>query len=152
MAKSPKILILNGPNLNMLGVREPAIYGRDSLADIAKMCARRAKELGLTVDFRQSNLEGELVTWIHEARKDAAGIVINPAGYGHTSVALLDALQIAELPVIEVHLSNIHRRESFRHHTYTSQAATGIICGLGAKGYVLALDAIAGLINKKERA
>lgn len=116
------------------------------------MCERRAKELGLTVDFRQSNIEGELVTWIQEARKSAAGIVINPAGYGHTSIALLDALQIAELPVIEVHLSNIHRRESFRHHTYTSQAATGVICGLGAKGYLLALDAIAGLLSKKDRA
>ncbi len=149
--------MLNGPNLNMLGVRDPAIYGRDTLADIEKMCARRAKELGLTVDFRQSNIEGELVTWIQESRGKAAGIVINPGAYGHTSIALLDALQVAELPVIEVHLSNIHRRESFRHHTYTSQAATGIICGLGAKGYLLALDAIAhliepGLINKKERA
>lgn len=149
--------MLNGPNLNMLGVRDPAIYGRDTLADIEKMCARRAKELGLTVDFRQSNIEGELVTWMQESRGKAAGIVINPGAYGHTSIALLDALQVAELPVIEVHLSNIHRRESFRHHTYTSQAATGIICGLGAKGYLLALDAIAGLIkpgliNKKERA
>ncbi len=149
--------MLNGPNLNMLGVRDPAIYGRDTLADIEKMCARRAKELGLTVDFRQSNIEGELVTWIQESRGKAAGIIINPGAYGHTSIALLDALQVAELPVIEVHLSNIHRRESFRHHTYTSQAATGIICGLGAKGYLLALDAIAhliepGLINKKERA
>lgn len=149
LAKSPKILILNGPNLNMLGVREPSLYGRDTLSDISKMCARQAKELGLTIDFRQSNLEGELVTWIQQARGKAGGIVINPGGYGHTSIALLDALNIAELPVIEVHLSNIHRREPFRHHTYTSQAATGIICGLGAKGYVLALDAMAGLIRKK---
>ena len=139
----------------MLGVRDPAIYGRDTLADIEKMCTRQAKELGLTMDFRQSNLEGELVTWIQEARGKAAGIVINPGAYGHTSIALLDALQVAELPVIEVHLSNIHRRERFRHHTYTSQAATGVICGLGAKGYVLALDAMAnlvkpGLIKKKD--
>lgn len=139
----------------MLGVRDPAIYGRDSLPDIARMCARQAKALGLTVDFRQSNLEGELVTWIQDARGKAAGIVINPGAYGHTSIALLDALQVAELPVIEVHLSNIHRRERFRHHTYTSQAATGVICGLGAKGYLLALDAIAnlvkpGLIKKKD--
>jgi 3-dehydroquinate dehydratase-2 len=161
VAKSPKILILNGPNLNMLGVREPSIYGRDTLSDIAKMCARQGKALGLAVDFRQSNLEGELVTWIQEARGKADGIVINPGGYGHSSIALLDALQIAELPIIEVHLSNIHRREHFRHHTFTSQAAIGVICGLGAKGYVLALDAIAnlvkpglvkpGLINKKDQ-
>lgn len=154
MAKSPNILILNGPNLNMLGVREPSIYGRDTLSDIAKICAKRGKELGLTVDFRQSNLEGELVTWIQQARAKAAGIIINPGGYGHSSIALLDALQIAELPVIEVHLSNIHRRERFRHHTFTSKAATGVICGLGARGYALALDAIAdlveqGLIKKK---
>lgn len=154
MAKSPNILILNGPNLNMLGVREPSIYGRNTLSDIAKICAKRGKELGLTVDFRQSNLEGELVTWIQQARAKAAGIIINPGGYGHSSIALLDALQIAELPVIEVHLSNIHRRERFRHHTFTSKAATGVICGLGARGYALALDAIAdlvkqGLIKKK---
>ncbi len=131
----------------MLGVREPSIYGRDTLSDIAKMCARRAKELGLAADFRQSNLEGELVTWIQQARGKAAGIVINPGGYGHSSIALLDALQIAELPVIEVHLSNIHRRERFRHHTFTSQAATGVICGLGAQGYLLALDAMANLVK-----
>ena len=152
VAKSPNILILNGPNLNMLGVREPSIYGRDTLPDIAKMCAKRGKELGLAVDFRQSNLEGELVTWIQEARGKASGVVINPGGYGHSSIALLDALHIAELPVIEVHLSNIHRRERFRHHTFTSQAATGIICGLGAQGYLLALDAMSGLIKKKDRA
>jgi 3-dehydroquinate dehydratase-2 len=141
----------------MLGVREPSIYGRDTLADIARMCARRAKELGLAVDFHQSNLEGELVSWIQDARGKAAGILINPGAYGHTSIALLDALQIAELPVIEVHLSNIHRREQFRHHTFTSQAATGVICGLGAQGYLLALDAMANLvklgsIKKKDRA
>ena len=149
MARSPKILILNGPNLNMLGVRDPAIYGKDTLADIAKLCAQQAKKLGLTADLRQSNLEGELVTWIQQARGTAAGIVINPGGYGHSSIALLDALLVAELPVIEVHLSNIHRRESFRHHTFTSQAAVGVICGLGAKGYVLALEAMAGLIGKR---
>lgn len=152
VAKSPKILILNGPNLNMLGVREPRIYGRDTLPAIAKMCAKRAKELGLVADFKQSNIEGELVTWIQQARGAAAGIIINPGGYGHSSIALLDALQIAELPVIEVHLSNIHRRERFRHHTFTSQAATGVICGLGAQGYLLALDAMAGLISKKDEA
>ena len=152
LAKSPKILILNGPNLNMLGVRETAIYGTENLADIERMCARRAKDLSLSVDFRQSNLEGELVTWVQEARTASSGIVINPGAYGHTSIALLDALRMADKPVIELHLSNIHRRESFRHHTYTSQAATGVICGLGAHGYVLALEAMAELINKKDRA
>lgn len=152
LAKSPKILILNGPNLNMLGVRETVIYGSDTLADIERMCASRAKELTLAVDFRQSNMEGELVTWIQEARSGADGIIINPGAYGHTSIALLDALRIADRPVIELHLSNIHRREAFRHHTYTSQAATGIICGFGARGYVLALEAMAELISKKDRA
>ncbi|MEZ5830392.1 MAG: type II 3-dehydroquinate dehydratase [Dongiaceae bacterium] len=152
MAKSPKILILNGPNLNMLGVRETAIYGPHSLADIKRMCARRAKELGLALDFRQSNLEGELVTWVQEARTGAAGIIINPGAYGHTSIALLDALRMTNKPVIELHLSNIFRREAFRHHTYTSQAATSVICGLGAHGYVLAVDAMAELVSKKDNA
>jgi 3-dehydroquinate dehydratase-2 len=152
LAKSPKILILNGPNLNMLGVRETAIYGTDTLADIERMCVRRAKELSLAVDFRQTNLEGELITWVQEARTGAAGIIINPGAYGHTSIALLDALRMANKPVIELHLSNIHRREAFRHHTYTSQAATGIICGLGAHGYVLALAAMAELISRKDPA
>jgi 3-dehydroquinate dehydratase II len=151
LAKSPKVLILNGPNLNMLGVREPAIYGRDTLADIGRMCVKRAKELGFALDFRQSNLEGELVTWIQEARAGASGIIINPGAYGHTSIALLDALQIAEKPAIEVHLSNIHRREAFRHQTYTSQAVIGVVCGFGARGYVLALEAMADLISKKVR-
>ena len=136
----------------MLGVRETAIYGTDTLADIKGKCARRAKKLGLAVDFRQSNLEGELVTWVQEARTGADGIIINPGAYGHTSIALLDALRIADKPVIELHLSNIHRRESFRHHTYTSQAATGVICGLGAHGYELAVDAMAALTSKKDRA
>jgi len=147
-----RVLILNGPNLNMLGVREPSIYGRDTLDDIAGICAKRAGELDLQLDFRQSNHEGELVTWIQQARGTAAGIIINPAAYGHTSVALLDALLISELPVIEVHLSNNYRREEFRHHTYVSQAASGIICGLGAQGYLLALDALATILkNKKDR-
>jgi len=152
LAKSPKVLILNGPNLNMLGVRETAIYGPHTLADIERMCTRRAKDVGLAVDFRQSNLEGELVTWVQQGRTDAAGIIINPGAYGHTSIALLDALRMADKPVVELHLSNIHRREAFRHHTYTSQAATGIICGLGAHGYVLAVEAMAELISKKVRA
>jgi 3-dehydroquinate dehydratase-2 len=152
LAKSPKVLILNGPNLNMLGVRETAIYGSDTLADIERKCARRAKALGLALDFRQTNQEGELVTWVQQARTNAAGIVINPGAYGHTSIALLDALRMTGKPVIELHLSNIHRREPFRHHTYTSQAATGIICGLGSHGYVLALEAVAELISRKDPA
>lgn len=152
MATLPRVLVLNGPNLNMLGIREPSIYGRDSLQDIESACERHARELGLSLDFRQSNLEGELITWIQQARGNAAGIVINPAAYGHTSIALLDALLIAELPVIEVHLSNIFRREDYRHHTYVSQAASGVICGLGAQGYLLALDALATILkNKKDR-
>lgn len=150
LAKAQSILVLNGPNLNMLGIRQPEVYGRDTLADIGKACAARGKALGLGIDFRQSNIEGELVTWIQEARGTKAGIVINPAAYGHTSIALLDALTLAELPVIEVHLSNIHRREPFRHHTYVSQIATGVICGLGAQGYLLALDAMANLVTAKK--
>jgi 3-dehydroquinate dehydratase-2 len=150
LPNSLPVLILNGPNLNMLGVREPSIYGRDTLDDVARDCAVKAGKLGLELDFRQSNLEGELVTWIQQARGTAAGIIINPGAYGHTSIALLDALLIAELPVIEVHLSNIFRREEFRHHTYVSQAASGVICGLGAQGYLLALDALATLLKSKK--
>lgn len=143
------IYVLNGPNLNMLGTREPAIYGSDTLADIKARAEVCAKGLGLTVDFRQSNVEGELVNWIQEARTKARGIVLNAGGYTHTSVAILDALQAAELPVIEVHLSNIFRRDQFRQHSYISLAATGVICGLGAKGYELALEAIADLLQRK---
>lgn len=150
MPNPSRALILNGPNLNMLGVREPSIYGRDTLDDISRNCAKRAAELGLQVDFRQSNHEGELVTWIQQARGSASGIIINPGAYGHTSIALLDALLITELPVVEVHLSNIFRREEFRHHTYVSQAASGVICGLGAQGYLLALEALATLLKSKK--
>jgi 3-dehydroquinate dehydratase-2 len=150
LSNPQRALILNGPNLNMLGVREPSIYGRETLDDIAGLCKSRADGLNLQLDFRQSNLEGELVTWIQQARGTAAGIIINPGAYGHTSIALLDALLIAELPVIEVHLSNIFRREEFRHHTYVSQAASGVICGLGAQGYLLALDALATLLKSKK--
>jgi 3-dehydroquinate dehydratase II len=142
------VFVLNGPNLNMLGQREPAVYGRDTLDDIAKFCAERAKSLGLTVDFRQSNLEGELIGWIQEARQKASGIILNAGALTHTSVGLLDALQAAELPAIEVHLSNIFRRESFRQHSYISLAANGVICGLGAHGYELALDAMARILDK----
>jgi len=141
------ILVLNGPTLNLLGVREPAIYGRDTLADVEEACLERASVLGLALDFRQSNHEGQLVEWIQEARENADGIIINPAGYTTTSVALLDALKASELPVIEVHLSNIYRREAFRHNSLVSQAATGVICGLGAQGYLLALEAIARLLD-----
>ena len=147
MSDSPEILVLNGPNLNMLGVREPDIYGYETLADIEDLCNERAGSLGLTIDFRQSNFEGELVTIIQKSRDMAAGIIINGAGYTHTSVAILDALRISELPVIELHLSNIHAREAFRHTSYIAQAAKGIICGFGAHGYVLAIDAMARLIE-----
>lgn len=145
------IYVLNGPNLNLLGQREPAVYGRDTLEDVARMARARAEAHGLKIEFRQSNLEGEMVGWIQEARAKAAGIVINAGAYTHTSIAILDALQAAELPVIEVHLSNIFRREPFRHHSYVSLGANGVICGLGAAGYELALEAMAGLIAKASR-
>lgn len=147
MAKAPKILILNGPNLNMLGTRQPEVYGATTLAEIEAMCRARAKEHGLAADCRQSNGEGELVTWIQGARGTCAGILINPGAYSHTSVAILDALLTVELPVVEVHLSNIHRREAFRHHSYVSQAAQGVICGFGATGYLVAIDELARMID-----
>ena len=143
----PVVFILNGPNLNLLGVRDPSIYGRDTLGDIEERCTARAAALSLEIDFRQTNHEGQLVDWIQEARESADGIILNAGALTHTSVALLDALSAAGLPVIEVHLSNIFRRESFRHHSYVSLAANGVICGLGAQGYELALDAIASLIE-----
>ncbi len=143
----PTVFVLNGPNLNLLGVRDPSVYGHDTLGDIEERCAARAAALDLEIDFRQTNHEGQLVDWIQEARETAEGIILNAGALTHTSVAVLDALFAADLPVIEVHLSNIFRRESFRHHSYVSLAATGVICGLGAKGYELALDAIASLIE-----
>jgi 3-dehydroquinate dehydratase II len=142
VADQPLILILNGTNLNMLGVRQPEIYGRDTLGDIEAACRERGAELELDVDFRQSNIEGELVSWIQEARGTADGIIINGGALSHTSIALLDALLLSELPVMEVHLSNIYKREPFRHHSYISQAARGVICGLGPLGYLYALDAL----------
>lgn len=143
---TPTILILNGPNLNLLGSRQPEIYGHESLADIEAACRRHAHSLGLAVDFRQSNHEGELVDWIQQARGRSAGIIINPAAYSHTSIALLDALLAVELPAVEVHLSNIHQRDAFRRHSYVSQVARGVICGFGSHGYILALDAIKHLV------
>lgn len=140
------VYVLNGPNLNMLGKREPAIYGRDTLADVRARTEARAKTSGIAVDFRQSNSEGELIGWVQEARDKASGIIINAGGLTHTSIALLDALQAAELPVVEVHLSNIFRREPYRHYSYVSLAATGVICGLGAKGYELAIEAMANIL------
>ena len=145
----PIVFVLNGPNLNLLGVRDPSIYGRDTLGDIEERCTARAAALGLEIDFRQTNHEGQLVDWIQEARESADGIILNAGALTHTSVSLLDALSATELPVIEVHLSNIFRRESFRHHSYVSLAANGVICGLGARGYELALDGIASLIESE---
>ena len=150
MAEKPDILVLNGPNLNMLGVREPTIYGRDTLADIEAMCQERGEVIGLGVDFRQSNFEGELVTIIQQARDSDDGIILNGGAYTHTSVAIRDALSVAELPAIELHLSNTHRREEFRHHSYLSGVVDGIIAGFGVRGYVLALEAMAGLVGADE--
>ena len=150
MAKTKTIYVLNGPNLNLLGSREPEIYGRATLADVEKLCRATAKQHSLAVEFRQSNHEGEIIDWIQEARaKKAAGLVINPAGYGHTSVAILDALAALEVPVIEVHISNIHARESFRRRTYVSQVARAVLCGFGIHGYALAIDGLAALIDAK---
>lgn len=138
-----KILVLHGPNLNMLGLREPEIYGHETLDDVDALIQTKANELGVTVECRQSNNEGELVTWIQQARNLAAAIVINAGAYTHTSVAIADALRAVELPVYEVHLSNIYRREHFRHHSYISDLAVAVICGLGPDGYLHALTAAA---------
>jgi len=146
---SKQILILNGPNLNMLGKREPEIYGHETLQDLEDMCKKCATDLGFEIDFRQSNHEGVLVDWIQEARESFDAIVINPAAYTHTSVAILDALQATEKPVIEVHLSNIHKRETFRHTSYVSKTATGVICGLGTQGYEMALQALSRLLSSR---
>ncbi|VDS06724.1 3-dehydroquinate dehydratase [Devosia equisanguinis] len=137
------VLVLNGPNLNMLGKREPGIYGAETLSDVEALCRAAGEEFGLTVDCRQSNFEGELVTWIQEALGTADGILINPGAYSHTSVAIHDALRAVGLPVAEVHISNIHQREAFRHHSYVSSVAFGVICGFGTLGYKLALHALA---------
>ncbi|MEZ5921138.1 MAG: type II 3-dehydroquinate dehydratase [Parvularculaceae bacterium] len=141
--------ILNGPNLNLLGAREPEIYGTVTLDEIRQATASRGHETGLKVDFRQSNHEGELIDWVQEAREKAAGIIINPGAYTHTSIALHDALKSLEQPKIELHLSNIHRREAFRRHSFLSPAVSAVICGLGAVGYIVALDALKRLIDKR---
>ncbi|MCF1708937.1 type II 3-dehydroquinate dehydratase [Tabrizicola sp. J26] len=143
------IYILNGPNLNLLGHRQPEIYGRATLEDVAEACAALAEELGLTIRFHQSNHEGQLIDWIHEARGEGAAIIINAGALTHTSIAILDALNTFEGPVLEVHISNIHKRESFRHHSYVSLRADGVIAGFGIEGYPLALRRIASLIGGK---
>lgn len=146
------VYVLNGPNLNLLGQRQPEIYGRETLADVEAQCRARAKELKLGLEFRQSNAESQLIDWIHEARLKAGAIVINPAAYTHTSVAILDALQACDgLPIIEVHISNVHKREEFRRHSYVSLAASGVIAGCGTQGYLLALERVARLIAEKKK-
>jgi 3-dehydroquinate dehydratase-2 len=156
MAKKTKqsntlpIYILNGPNLNLLGEREPEVYGYTTLAQIGKMCAAQAAQYGLATVFHQSNREGEIVDQIQEARTSGSALIINPAGYGHTSVAILDSILACAIPVIEVHLSNIHRRDPFRSHSYVSKGATGIIMGLGAQGYLRAVDAVAEILKVKK--
>jgi len=141
------VYVLNGPNLNLLGKRQPHIYGYATLADVERDCRALATELGLELRFHQSNREYEIIDWIHDARETAGGIVINPAAFTHTSVAILDALNACELPIIEVHISNVHRREAFRHHSYVSLAATGVIAGCGTQGYELALRRLARLLG-----
>jgi 3-dehydroquinate dehydratase-2 len=148
---SKPVFVLNGPNLNLLGTREPAIYGAETLADVRRRTETRARALGLEVDFRQTNCEGTLVDWVQEARERAGGIVINAGAYTHTSIAILDALNAAAVPVVELHLSNVFRREPFRHVSYVTPAAEGLICGFGPKGYELAIDAMADLLARTER-
>lgn len=146
------IYVLNGPNLNLLGQREPEIYGHDTLASIEALCKAKAKALGLEIDFRQTNVEGELVNHIHEARTKAQGIAINAGAYTHTSVALHDAVKAVGLPTIEVHLSNVYKREAFRHHSFLSPVAEGVICGFGPQSYELALEGLASILKKKGKA
>jgi 3-dehydroquinate dehydratase-2 len=146
---NPIVYVLNGPNLNLLGKRQPEIYGCETLADVEAECRRTAMEAGLALEFRQTNAEFQLIDWIHEARERACGIVINPAALTHTSVAVLDALNTCEFPILEVHISNIHRREEFRHHSYVSRVAAGVICGFGTQGYPLAIQHMARLIASR---
>ena len=144
------VYVLNGPNLNLLGKRQPHIYGHETLADVEKDCRAVAKELKLELRFHQSNREYEIIDWIHEARETAGGIVINPAAFTHTSVAILDALSSCEFPIIEVHISNVHKREAFRQHSYISGVASGVIAGFGTQGYSLAIRRVARLIDEGE--
>lgn len=146
---SQPILILNGPNLNRLGTRQPEIYGHTSLADVEEMCRKRAEARGHTISFHQSNREYEIIEWIHDGIANASGIIINPAAFTHTSVAILDALNMFEKPIIELHISNPHKREAFRHVSFITYAATGLICGLGVNGYPLAVDAMADRLAEK---
>ena len=147
----PLIAVLNGPNLNLLGSREPALYGAATIDDLEALCAETAEALDLAIDFRQTNHEGELITWVQECRDKARGLVINPGGYGHTSVALMDAILAADLPTVEVHLTNIHAREDFRHTSLISRVAQGVICGLGIRGYGLALTALAEMLLDEDQ-
>jgi 3-dehydroquinate dehydratase-2 len=149
-AKTFPIYVLNGPNLNLLGTREPEVYGSNTLADIQKAVTARAKAHGLTVNFKQSNHEGDLVDWIQEARTKGCGVILNAGAYTHTSVALLDACRALSNPLIEVHLSNPYQRENYRRHSYIAEAADAMICGLGAAGYVIAVDAMAGLLKEEQ--
>ena len=144
---SRTVFVLNGPNLNLLGKRQPHIYGHETLADVERDCRALAQELGLELRFHQSNREYEIIDWIHEARGAAGGIAINPAAFTHTSVAILDALNAVDAPVIEVHISNVHKREEFRHHSFVSTRADGVIAGFGTQGYLLALRRLARLID-----
>lgn len=150
MPAHTSILILNGPNLNLLGSREPQIYGHESLEDIAERCRQHGQKRGWNVHFVQSNHEGILIDWIHEAKTRHQGLIVNAGAYTHSSIALLDALLAVALPVIEVHLSNLAKREAFRHHSYVARAAIGTICGFGAAGYCLALDAMASLLQRSD--
>lgn len=152
MGQTPRLLILNGANLNLLGVREPEVYGHDTLADVEALCREHARARGLEVDFRQTNHEGEMVAAVQEARETCAGIIVNAGAYSHTSVALLDALLAVDLPVVEVHLSNLFKREAFRHRSYVTQAALGLICGFGKDGYRYAIDALAARVGRKGEA
>ena len=144
------VFIINGPNLNMLGLREPDVYGRETLAGLEERCQAKARKLGIDISFRQSNIEGELVSWIQEARSAASGLILNAAAYTHTSIAIHDALKVAQLPIIEVHLTNIYKREPFRHHSYVSPVADGVLCGFGPEGYELALDALHKILTAKK--
>jgi 3-dehydroquinate dehydratase II len=146
-SRARAIYVLNGPNLNLLGSREPAVYGRTTLGDIGKNVAKRAKSLGFSTVFRQTNSEAELIEWLQDARQNAAGVILNAAGLSHTSVSILDAARTLVQPLVEVHLSNPYARERYRHHSFVSEAATGVICGLGADGYLYAIDHLAHLLK-----